>query len=103
MPEFSISGSGSVSVNSLSNETKAVVDNAVISLNDGDMSVTARDNAFVGAYSGAAALVWKSSGEMVPKERVRLWPVRQLLTISTILSAPSLPTVRLTTRASLMF
>lgn len=63
MPEFSISGSGSVSVNSLSNETKAVVDNAVISLNDGDMSVTARDNAFVGAYSGAAALVWKSSGE----------------------------------------
>lgn len=63
MPEFSIAGSGSVSVNSLSNETKAVVDNAVITLNDGDMSVVGKDNAFVGAYSGAAAVVWKSSGE----------------------------------------
>lgn len=63
MPEFSIAGSGSVSVNSLDNATKAVVDNAVITLNDGDLSVVGKDNAFVGAYSGAAAIVWKSSGD----------------------------------------
>lgn len=103
MPEFSISGSGSVSVNSLSNETKAVVDNAVISLNDGDMSVTARDNALLGPTAVQRPWFGSPAAKMVPKERVRLWPVRQLLTISTILSAPSLPTVRLTTRASLMF
>lgn len=63
MPSFSIAGSGSVSLNSLNNATEAVVDNAKISMKDkGDISVTARDALYAGAYSGAAALQWKKGG-----------------------------------------
>ena len=63
MPSFSIAGSGSVSLNVLDNATEAIVDNAKITMNgEGDVNVTARDTAYAGAYSGAAALQWKSGG-----------------------------------------
>lgn len=64
MPSFSIAGSGSVSLNSLNNATEAIVDNVNITMQPtsnkkGDISVTARDTLYAGAYSGAAALQWK--------------------------------------------
>ena len=67
MPSFSIAGSGSVSLNSLNNATEAVVDNVDITMQptskvNGDISVTARDALYAGAYSGAAALQWKKGG-----------------------------------------
>lgn len=62
MPSFSIAGSGSVSLNVLDNATEAIVDNAKITMNDGDINVTARDALYAGAYSGAAALQWKKGG-----------------------------------------
>lgn len=67
MPSFSIAGSGSVSLNSLNNATEAVVDNVNITMQptskvNGDISVTARDALYAGAYSGAAALQWKKGG-----------------------------------------
>ena len=67
MPSFSIAGSGSVSLNSINNATEAVVDNVNITMQPtsnvkGDISVTARDTLYAGAYSGAAALQWKKGG-----------------------------------------
>lgn len=68
MPSFSLAGSGSVSVNMLDNATQAIVDNAKITINQaqgkekGDITVTARDALYAGAYSGAAALQWNSGG-----------------------------------------
>lgn len=62
MPSFSIAGSGSVSLNVLNNATEAIVDNAKITMNDGNINVTARDALYAGAYSGAAALQWKKGG-----------------------------------------
>lgn len=67
MPSFSIAGSGSVSLNSLNNATEAIVDNVNITMpptsnKKGDISVTARDTLYAGAYSGAAALQWKKGG-----------------------------------------
>ena len=67
MPSFSIAGSGSVSLNVLDNATEAIVDNAKISMNDGNINVTARDTLYAGAYSGAAALQWKSGGSSSDK------------------------------------
>lgn len=67
MPSFSIAGSGSVSLNVLDNATEAIVDNAKISMNDGNINVTARDALYAGAYSGAAALQWKSGGSSSDK------------------------------------
>lgn len=72
MPSFSIAGSGSVSMNMLDNATQAIVDNAKISMKstdgvNGDIRVTARDTAYAGAYSGAAALQWKSGGSSSDK------------------------------------
>lgn len=68
MPSFSIAGSGSASMNMLDNATQAIVDNAKISMKDkGDISVTARDALYAGAYSGAAALQWKSGGSSSDK------------------------------------
>lgn len=68
MPSFSIAGSGSVSLNVLNNATEAIVDNAKISMQDkGDINVTARDALYAGAYSGAAALQWKSGGSSSDK------------------------------------
>ena len=70
MPSFSIAGSGSVSLNSLDNATEAVVDNVNITMQptsnvNGDISVTARDTLYAGAYSGAAALQWKKGGSAI--------------------------------------
>lgn len=67
MPSFSIAGSGSVSMNMLDNATQAIVDNAKITMNDGNINVTARDALYAGAYSGAAALQWKSGGSASDK------------------------------------
>lgn len=67
MPSFSIAGSGSVSLNVLDNATEAIVDNAKISMKDGNINVTARDALYAGAYSGAAALQWKSGGSSSDK------------------------------------
>lgn len=72
MPSFSIAGSGSVSLNVLDNATEAIVDNAKISMQKtgetkGDINVTARDTLYAGAYSGAAALQWKSGGSSSDK------------------------------------
>ena len=67
MPSFSIAGSGSVSLNVLNNATEAIVDNAKITMNDGNINVTARDALYAGAYSGAAALQWKSGGSSSDK------------------------------------
>jgi hypothetical protein len=68
MPSFSLAGSGSVSINMLDNATEAIVDNAKIKINQaigkekGDITVTARDALYAGAYSGAAALQWNAGG-----------------------------------------
>lgn len=68
MPSFSLAGSGSVSINMLDNTTEAIVDNAKITITQatgqekGDITVTARDALYAGAYSGAAALQWNAGG-----------------------------------------
>ena len=72
MPSFSIAGSGSVSLNSLNNATEAIVDNVNITMQPtsnkkGNINVTARDALYAGAYSGAAALQWKSGGSSSDK------------------------------------
>ena len=59
-PSFSFAGAGSVSLNMVSDTTKAVVDGANITLNnDGALQVGARDSAFTGAWSGAAGLSFR--------------------------------------------
>lgn len=59
-PSFSFAGAGSVSLNMVSDTTKAVVDGAKITLNnDGALQVGARDSAFTGAWSGAAGLSFR--------------------------------------------
>ena len=56
-PSFSLAGAGSLSLNLVDDTTQAVVDGATVNLNnDGAMSVGARDTAYVGAYSGGAAI-----------------------------------------------
>ena len=56
-PSFSLAGAGSLSLNLVDDTTQAVVDSATVKLNnDGAMSVGARDTAYVGAYSGGAAI-----------------------------------------------
>lgn len=58
-PGFSFAGAGSVSLNMVSDTTKAVVDGANITLNNGALQVGARDSAFTGAWSGAAGLSFR--------------------------------------------
>ena len=59
-PSFSFAGAGSVSLNMVSDTTKAVVDGANITLNnDGALQVGARDSAFTGAWSGTAGLSFR--------------------------------------------
>ena len=61
-PGFSFAGAGSVSLNMVSDITKAVVDGANITLNNnnnGALQVGARDSAFTGAWSGAAGLSFR--------------------------------------------
>ena len=56
-PSFSLAGAGSLSLNLVDDTTQAVVDGATVKLNsDGAMNVGARDTAYVGAYSGGAAI-----------------------------------------------
>ena len=56
-PSFSLAGAGSFSLNLVDDTTQAVVDGATVKLDDdGAMSVGARDTAYVGAYSGGAAI-----------------------------------------------
>lgn len=56
-PSFSLAGAGSLSLNLVGDTTQAVVDGATVKLdNDGAMSVGARDTAYVGVYSGGAAI-----------------------------------------------
>lgn len=56
-PSFSLAGAGSLSLNLVEDTTQAVVDGATVKLdNDGTMNVGARDTAYVGAYSGGAAI-----------------------------------------------
>lgn len=56
VPDFSLAGAGSVALNLVDNQTKAVVDGAKIELTGGGVQVGARDSAFIGAWSGAAAI-----------------------------------------------
>lgn len=65
VPSFTLAGAGSVSLNMVSDTTKAVIDGANIKLdNDGKLQVGARDSAFTGAWSGGAALSFrKGSGQ----------------------------------------
>ena len=83
MPSFSIAGNGSVSLNVLNNATEAIVDNAKISMNDGNINVTARDALYAGAYSGAAACSGKTRSNAVTKPLVL--QARQALTILIML------------------
>lgn len=63
VPGFSFAGAGSVSLNLVSDTTKAVVDGANLSLNhDGKLQVDASDSAFIGAWSGGAALSFRKAG-----------------------------------------
>lgn len=65
VPSFTLAGAGSVSLNMVSDTTKAVIDGANINLtDDGKLQVGARDSAFTGAWSGGAALSFrKGSGQ----------------------------------------
>ncbi|SCM78866.1 putative Adhesin HecA family [uncultured Sporomusa sp.] len=56
VPSFSVAGAGSVSLNFIDSQTKAVADGANIELFGGTASIEARDSAFIGAWSGAAAI-----------------------------------------------
>lgn len=56
-PSFSLAGAGSLSLNLVDDTTQTVVGGATVNLNsDGAMNVGARDTAYVGAYSGGAAI-----------------------------------------------
>ena len=56
-PSFAFAGAGSVSLNLVSDTMQAVIDGAHVNLNnDGVLQAGARDTAFVGAFSGGAAI-----------------------------------------------
>lgn len=65
-PSFSISGAGSSSVNLIDGASTALLDGAKITLsndtagNAGKLNVSASDSSFIGAWSGAAAISWKT-------------------------------------------
>lgn len=60
LPGFTFAGAGSVSLNMVEDTTKAVIDGANINLNnDGALTVGARDSAFIGAWSGGAAVSYR--------------------------------------------
>lgn len=65
-PLFSISGAGSSSVNLIDGASTALLDGAKITLsndtggNAGKLNVSATDSSFIGAWSGAAAISWKT-------------------------------------------
>lgn len=63
---FTISGAGSSSVNLIDGASTALLDGAKITLtednagNAGKLNVSAADSSFIGAWSGAAAISWKT-------------------------------------------
>ena len=63
---FTISGAGSSSVNLIDGASIALLDGAKITLakddagNAGKLNVSAEDSSFIGAWSGAAAISWKT-------------------------------------------
>ncbi len=63
---FTISGAGSSSVNLIDGTSTALLDGAKITLekddagNAGKLNVSAEDSSFIGAWSGAAAISWKT-------------------------------------------
>lgn len=60
LPGFTFAGAGSVSLNMVEDTTKAVIDGANIKLKDeGNLTVGARDSAFIGAWSGGAAVSYR--------------------------------------------
>lgn len=65
-PSFTISGAGSSSVNLIDGASTALLDGAKITLvednagNAGKLNVSAADSSFIGAWSGAAAISWKT-------------------------------------------
>lgn len=65
-PSFTISGAGSSSVNLIDGASTALLDGAKIILskdnedNAGKLNVSASDGSFIGAWSGAAAISWKT-------------------------------------------
>lgn len=60
LPGFTFAGAGSVSLNMVEDTTKDVIDGANIKLNnDGKLTVGARDSAFIGAWSGGAAVSYR--------------------------------------------
>ncbi len=60
LPGFTFAGAGSVSLNMVEDTTKAVIDGANINLkDDGQLTVGARDSAFIGAWSGGAAVSYR--------------------------------------------
>lgn len=60
VPGFTFAGAGSVSLNMVEDTTKAVIDGANIKLKDeGNLTVGARDSAFIGAWSGGAAVSYR--------------------------------------------
>lgn len=63
-PSFSLGAAGSVSVNNIKKETSAVVDGVKVNLKGDNKKaeVIASDSAFIGAWSGAAALQWNHVG-----------------------------------------
>src|SRR3712207_4038265 len=63
-PSFSLGAAGSVSVNNIKKETSAVVNGVKVNLkgNHKKAEVIASDSAFIGAWSGAAALQWSHIG-----------------------------------------
>ncbi len=62
-PEVGLSGAGSVSVNLVNNKTETLIDGANIQLtgNDSKLNINAKDESFIGAWSGAAAITWSSA------------------------------------------
>lgn len=67
MPSLTVSGAGSSSVNIIDGTTTAILHNADIVLNaddnnnQGSLTVKAKDESFIGAWSGAAGISWKTA------------------------------------------
>ena len=53
---INISGAGSASVNIVKGQTGALLEGIAVDLNNNNLNVSAEDDSFIGAYSGAAAL-----------------------------------------------
>lgn len=68
LPKFTVAGAGSLSLNIIDGSTAAVLDGAKIELTpeagkQSALSVKAEDASFIGAWSGAAGISWKTLSE----------------------------------------